>query len=126
MNVGRIGARTPLVDGPDKVAGKALFSADFQTGALVGAILRGTFGHAELLDVDTGAARAMPGVRAVITGADCDVPFGVLPIAENEFPLARERVRYRGEPIAAVAAVDAKTARAALDAIKISYREMPV
>ncbi len=125
MKLGRIGARTPLIDGPDKVAGKALFSADFQTGALVGAILRGTAGHAELRDVDVSAARAMPGVRAVITGADCDVPFGVLPIAENEFPLARDRVRYRGEPIAAVAAVDAKTARAALDAIRVSYQELP-
>ncbi len=56
----------------------------------------------------------MPGVRAVITGDDCDIAYGVIPIAQNEFPLARERVRYRGEPMAAVAADDAATARAAL------------
>ena len=53
----------------------------------------------------------MPGVVAVVTGADCDKTFGVLPIAYTEYPLARDRVRYRGEPIAAVAAVDDATAQ---------------
>jgi 4-hydroxybenzoyl-CoA reductase subunit alpha len=56
----------------------------------------------------------MPGVRAVITGEDFSAPYGVIPIAQNEWPLARERVRYRGEPVAAVAAVDQASAQAAL------------
>ena len=71
-----------------------------------GAILRSPLAHGRILRVDTSQARALPGVHAVITGDDCDVPYGVIPIAQNEFPLARERVRYRGEPIAAVAADD--------------------
>ncbi len=120
-----IGAPTPLIDGPDKVAGRALYSADLGGGAFVGRILRSPVAHAELLSIDTEAARALPGVRAVITGADCGVPFGVLPIAQNEFPLARGRVRYRGEPIAAVAADTAETAQAAMDLIHVSWRELP-
>ena len=54
----------------------------------------------------------LPGVKAIVTGADCDKTFGVLPIARSEHPLARDKVRYRGEPVAAVAAVDEATARA--------------
>ena len=53
----------------------------------------------------------LPGVKAVVTGADCDKTFGVLPIARSEHPLARDKVRYRGEPVAAVAAVDDATAK---------------
>src|SRR5690606_24281685 len=62
---------------------------------------------------------------AVVTGDDCRIPFGVLPIAENEFPLAREKVRYRGDPVAAVAAVDEATAARALDLIRVEYEKLP-
>ncbi len=95
------------------------------TSALVGRILRSPYAHAELLDVDTAAARALPGVVAIITGADCDKTYGVLPIAMNEYPLARDRVRYRGEPVAAVAAVDEETAERALALIRLNVRELP-
>ena len=67
----------------------------------------------------------MPGVVAIVTGDDCDKTFGVLPIARNEHPLARDRVRYRGEPVAAVAALDDATAREALRRIKFTVRELP-
>jgi 4-hydroxybenzoyl-CoA reductase subunit alpha len=67
----------------------------------------------------------LPGVVAVITGDDCDKPYGILPIAQNEYPLARDRVRYRGEPVAAVAAVDEKTAEEALRLIRMEVRELP-
>ena len=70
-------------------------------------------------------ALRLPGVKAVVTGADCDQTFGVLPIARSEHPLARDRVRYRGEPVAAVAAVDDATARRALGLIKMTVRELP-
>lgn len=63
-------------------------------------------------------AEALDGVVAVATGADCKVPFGVLPISENEFPLAREKVRYRGDPVAVVAAIDEATAVKALKLIR--------
>ena len=82
--------------------------------------------HAEILRIDTARARALPGVRAVITGEDCDVPFGILPIARNEYPLARGKVRYWGEAVAAVAAEDEQSARAALDAIEVEYRVLPL
>ena len=67
----------------------------------------------------------LPGVKAIVTGADCDKTFGVLPIARSEHPLARDKVRYRGEPVAAVAAVDDATARKALSLIKLKVRELP-
>ena len=111
-----IGERAPLVDGPEKVTGRAKYAADYRSpGALVGRILRSAVAHANVIAVDTSAAEALPGVEAVVTGEDSDQTFGVLPIAMNEYPLARERVRYRGEPVAAVAAVDVETAQRALD-----------
>ncbi len=121
-----VGARLPLIDGVDKVTGAARYTADLPAaGAFVGRILRSRWAHAELLEVDVTAARALPGVQAVITGEACDMPFGVIPIAQNEFPLARGRVRYYGDPIAAVAAVDDATADAALAAIRVRVRELP-
>ncbi len=121
-----VGSRVPMLDGPDKITGRAHYTADLPAlGALAGKILRSTKGHAEIVAVDTSAAEALTGVVAVVTGADCDKTFGVLPIAMNEYPLARERVRYRGEPVAAVAAIDDATALAALAKIKVTYRELP-
>ena len=64
-------------------------------------------------------------MRAVVTGDDCAVAYGVIPVAQNEFPLARERVRYRGEPVAAVAADDDVSARAALAAIELDIAPLP-
>jgi 4-hydroxybenzoyl-CoA reductase subunit alpha len=120
------GRRAPLVDGIEKVSGRAKYTADLEhRGALVGRILRSPYSHAELLGVDASKARALPGVVAVITGDDCDKPYGILPIAQNEYPLARDRVRYRGEPVAAVAAVDERTAEEALRLIRMEVRELP-
>ncbi|MFO1306987.1 MAG: 4-hydroxybenzoyl-CoA reductase subunit alpha [Burkholderiales bacterium] len=121
-----VGVRQPLVDGVEKVTGAARYTADLAPrGALVGAILRSPVAHARIRGVDTSRARAMPGVRAVVTGDDCPVAYGVIPIAQNEYPLARGRVRYRGEPVAAVAADDAATAQAALAAIELDLEELP-
>jgi len=78
--------------------------------------------HGEIVAIDVSEALKVPGVRAIVTGADCDKPFGVLPIARSEYPLARDRVRYRGEPVAAVAAIDDASAREALRRIKIKVR----
>jgi 4-hydroxybenzoyl-CoA reductase subunit alpha len=121
-----VGVRQPLIDGVEKVTGRAQYTADLPARhALVGSILRSPLAHAVIRGIDTRAARAIPGVRAVVTGDDCDVPYGVIPIACNEFPLARGRVRYRGEPVAAVAAVDEPTARAALAAIVLDLDPLP-
>ena len=121
-----IGVRMPLVDGPEKVSGKALYTADFiARDELTGRILRSPVAHARIVGIDASAAEALPGVHAVVTGRDCADTFGVLPIAMNEYALARDRVRYRGEAVAAVAAVDIATAQRALDAIEIEYEELP-
>ena len=117
---------TPLVDGIDKVTGRARYTADLDhDNALVGRILRSPISHGEILKLDVSKARALRGVVAVITGDDCPHTYGVLPIAMNEYPLARSRVRYRGEPIAAVAAVDAETAERAIGLIDLQLEKRP-
>src|SRR5438874_6757685 len=115
-----------MVDGPEKVSGRAKYTADLVLPAmLAGRIFRSPYSHAEILDVDVSEAARLPGVKAIVTGADCDKTFGVLPVARSEHPLARDRVRYRGEPVAAVAAVDDVTARRALSLIKLKIKELP-
>src|SRR5262245_54847797 len=121
-----IGAYVPMVDGPEKVSGRARYTADFiAPGMLAGRIYRSPYAHAEILEVDVADAAQLPGVVAIVTGADCDRAFGVLPIARNEHPLARDKVRYKGEPVAAVAAVDEATADKAARLIRMKVRELP-
>lgn len=121
-----IGVPKPLVDGPEKVSGKALYSGDFvPKNCLVGRIMRSPVAHAEIINIDISEAQKLPGVKVIITGDETDEPFGILPIARFEFPLARDKVRYRGEPIACVVAVDVETAQAAIDIIKFEYKELP-
>jgi 4-hydroxybenzoyl-CoA reductase subunit alpha len=118
--------RVPLIDGIEKVTGKALYTADLNhADALVGRIFRSPVSHGEILRLDVSKARALEGVVAIVTGEDCRHPYGVLPVAMNEYPMARDKVRYRGEPVAAVAAVDAATAQHALDLIEFEVRELP-
>src|ERR1700680_13088 len=121
-----IGSYVPMVDGPEKVSGRAKYTADLIVpGMLAGRIYRSPYSHAEILDVDISEALKLPGVKTIVTGADCDKTFGVLPIARSEHPLPRDRVRYRGEPVAAVAAIDDATAKEALRRIKLKVRELP-
>jgi 4-hydroxybenzoyl-CoA reductase subunit alpha len=116
----------PLIDGIDKVTGRARYTADLEhADALVGRIFRSPVSHGDIVRLDVERARALDGVIAVVTGDDCPHTYGVLPIAMNEYPLARGRVRYRGEPVAAVAAVDEATAARALDLIDLEVRELP-
>lgn len=121
-----IGLPQPLVDGIDKVTGRARYTADLPcTGALVGRIGRSTVAHGVIRGIDATRARALPGVRAVITGQDFAAPYGVIPIAQNEWPLARDRVRYRGEPLFAVAADHADAAEAAMAAVVVEIDPLP-
>lgn len=119
-------AGVPLVDGIDKVTGRARYTADLDhAGALVARIWRSPISHGEIARLDISKALALKGVAAIVTGEDCALTYGVLPIAMNEYPMARDRVRYRGEPIAAVAAVDEETAQRALDLIECEFRKLP-
>ena len=116
----------PLIDGVEKVTGRAIYTADLDhADALVGRIFRSPVSHGEIVRLDIEKARALDGVFAVLTGDDCPHSYGVLPIAMNEYPLARGRVRYRGEPVAAVAAIDAATAQHAIDLIEFEVRKLP-
>jgi 4-hydroxybenzoyl-CoA reductase subunit alpha len=126
MPAHNIGNYVPMIDGPEKVSGRAKFTADLVVpGALAGHIFRSPYSHAEILEIDVTEAAKLPGVKAIVTGADCDKTFGVLPIARTEHPLARDKVRYCGEPVAAVAAIDDATAKEALRRIKLKVRPLP-
>src|SRR5207244_2465691 len=69
-------------------------------------------------------ARRLPGVVAVLTGLDLPIKFGIMPVSQDERALESEKVRYVGDPVAAVAAVDEETAAAACDAIKVEYEPL--
>ncbi len=121
-----VGVPRPLVDGIEKVTGRARYTADLPfPGALVGRIGRSTVAHGLIRRIDATRALALKGVRAVVTGLDFAAPYGVIPIAQNEWPLARERVRYRGEPLFAVAADDDQAAAAALAAVVVEIEPLP-
>lgn len=123
-----IGTRVPRPDGLDKVTGRARYGADASApGQLVGMILRSPHAHAEIKNIDTSKADKIPGVKAIITSADLpDKVNGrrdMLDTLEN--CMARGRVLYDGHAIAAVAAIDADTAKKALKAIKVDYKILP-
>jgi 4-hydroxybenzoyl-CoA reductase subunit alpha len=121
-----IGERIPLVDGIEKVTGKAKYTADFETeDCLVGRILRSPVSHGRIIRLNTSKALELEGVVAIVTGADCSHTYGVIPIAMNEYPMARDKVRYKGEAIAAVAATSQAVADRALDLMVLEIEELP-
>ncbi len=117
----------PIVrdEGPAKVTGAARYSADVPLqGALWGKSLRSPLPHARIVRIDTSRAARLPGVRAVLTGAD--FPPALVGRRLKDQPIvARDRVRFIGERVAAVAAVDADTAEEALTLIDVEYEELP-
>jgi len=114
-----VGRSVPRMDAPGKVTGTALYAADFALpGMLYGKVLRSHEPHARLVRIDTGRAARLPGVRAVITAADVpDVRYGGS--VKDERVFARERIRFAGQPLAAVAATSLDAATAALAAIEV-------
>lgn len=121
-----VGQRTPRQDAQAKATGAFVYGMDFQVAdQLYGAILRSPHPHALIRSIDPSRARALEGVAAVLTAAD--LPPGLLmPGVVCDQPLlASERVRYHGEPVAAVAAVSPDVARQALDLIAIEYHPLP-
>jgi len=125
MALSVIGQRIRRVDAPAKVTGRARFVADhLPPGLLQGKVLRSERAHARLVRIDTSRAERLPGVRAVLTAAD--VPATLTGPSVKDRPiLARGVVRFVGEPIAAVAAVDAATAEEALGLIEVEYDDLP-
>jgi 4-hydroxybenzoyl-CoA reductase alpha subunit len=121
-----LGGRIPYVEGPFKVTGRAEYTDDLRRpGMLVGRLLRSPWPHARIRSIDVAAARAVPGVFAVMTGEKYPTPFGVLPITHDETALAVGKTRYIGDIVAAVAALDEPTAERAVDAIRVEYDLLP-
>ncbi len=120
-----IGKPVARPDGIDKVTGRGRYAADHPLpGTVWGKTLHSPYAHARIVSIDTSEARAVPGVYAVITGRDiAQGPWGR---AIKDSPvLAVDRVRFFGERVAAVAAVDEDIAQRALDLITVEYEELP-
>ena len=122
-----IGKRLPRVDGVVKATGEAKYAADLSLpGMLRGKMLRSPFPHARILHIDTRKAERLPGVRAVLTGKDT-IGFraGGISAQGDEPYLALDKVRFIGDALAAVAAIDEETAEEALGLIRVEYEELP-
>jgi len=122
-----IGKSMPRVDAKLKVTGQARFGADTSLpGMLHGKVLRSPYPHARILNIDTSRAERLPGVRAVVTAEDTPkIPFGFSPANHDKYPLANEIVRYVGDEVAGVAAIDEDTAKEALELIEVEYEPLP-
>ena len=122
-----VGQRLPMHDAAAKAKGTAQFTDDILLpGMLYGKILRSPLAHARILRIDTTQALKLPGVKGVVTGRDIpDRPYGIVPKARDEHALAREKVRYIGDDVAAVCAVDPEIAEEALELIRVDYEELP-
>ena len=122
-----VGLPLPRVDAVEKVRGQAVFGADVHLqGQLVAKFMPAPYAHAEIRSIDTSQAAALPGVLAVLTGADLPTPASFDPKARWYAYMARKFVVFQGQPVAAVAAVDLATAEQALNLIKVDYAPLPV
>src|SRR6266702_2717375 len=120
-----VGLSIPRPDGPDKVTGKIQYVADITPRGLLHAkLLRSPHAHARITRIDVSKARALPGVRAVLTAAD-------IPELKRKAPtrahavLAIDRVVFAGQPVAAVCADEVAIAEEALDLIDVEYQVLP-
>ncbi|MDO8691076.1 MAG: xanthine dehydrogenase family protein molybdopterin-binding subunit [Dehalococcoidia bacterium] len=125
MSYAIVGRSIPKVDARQKATGEAIYAGDLHMpGMLCGMILGSTRPHARLVAVDTSEAKLLPGVMAVVTGQDAGrVRIGRF--IKDRTILAVDKVRYIGEPVAAVAAVDRATAEQALSLIRVTYEDLP-
>jgi CO/xanthine dehydrogenase Mo-binding subunit len=120
-----VGLSVPRADALDKASGRAQYTDDLaRPGMLHVALVRSPHAHARIVSYDTAAARALPGVRAVITGADFK-PLRVGPFVKDETIFAMGKARYVGEPVAAVAATSLAAARAAARLVEVEYATLP-
>lgn len=128
-NYSAVGKDIPRTDGVDKVTGRAKFSDDVKLpGMLYGKVLRSPHPHAKISSIDTRRARDLPGVRAVVTGEDApDIRYGLVAFSLlcDRHILAKDKVRFVGESVAAVAALSPEIAEEAIDLIQVQYEPLP-
>lgn len=121
----QLGKNTVRKEAKDKVTGAAKYTNDFTDSPMLYArLLTSVHAHAQIVSIDTSKASAMPGVKAVITAKDYQVLCGTM--LQDRPPLAREKVRYYGEPVAIVVADDEMQAKAAAGKILVEYKPLPV
>ena len=133
-----VGHATPRIDAVERVTGKADYTGDIQLpGMLYARVLRSPHPHARITKIDAAKARALPGVKAIITHENCKVVWGsggisggaqyqdeVKKITKHRRYAFNNPVRFVGDPVAAVAAVDRHTAEEALQLIEVSYEPL--
>src|SRR5690349_15299496 len=120
-----VGKALRKVDATAKVTGVTKFADDlFLPRMLYAKLLRSPHPHARIVSIETSQALAVPGVKAVLTGRDLPIPFGILPVSQDEHALALDKVRFVGDPVAAVAATTEEAATAALDHIAVRYEPL--
>src|SRR4051812_34017804 len=121
-----IGKATAMVDAAGKSTGAGKYADDLSLpGMLIGKILHSPYPHARLKRIDTSRAEKVDGVVAVVTGKDAPNAYGILPVGHDEHAMATDKVRYVGDNIACVIAVDEATAEKALELIDIDYEVLP-
>lgn len=121
-----LGTSIPRMGGVERVTGAGIFGIDLSLpNALSGGILRSQYAHARIVSIDTSEAKVLPGVYAVVTAADApDVKYGRSTM--DRYILAKGKVRYMGDPVAAVAAESHAIVKQALKKIKVVYEPLPV
>jgi 4-hydroxybenzoyl-CoA reductase subunit alpha len=120
-----IGKPRRRVDGRAKVTGQTRFADDLMLPRMLHCkLLRAPLPHARIRRIDTTRAASHPGVHLVLTGHDVPIPYGILPVSQDEHALAQDRVRFVGDPVAAVIARDEATAVEALDLIAVEYEPL--
>lgn len=121
-----IGKARRRVDGRAKVTGRTTFADDIVLPRMLyGKLLRSSLAHARIAAIDTSAAETAPGVKLVLTGAHFPHAYGIMPVSQDEHALCRDRVRYVGDPVAAVVATSEREAADALDLIHVDYEPLP-
>ena len=120
-----VGRPNRKVDAVDKVTGRTKFADDlYPPQMLYCKILRSPHPHARITRIDTSTAKELPGVKGVLVGSDVPIPFGILPVSQDEHALAPDTVRFIGDPVAAVVAISEEIATETLDRIDVEYEQL--
>src|SRR5581483_6565758 len=121
-----IGKPTAMVDAAEKTTDAGKYADDLSLpGMLVGKILHSPYPHARIKKIDTSRAEKLDGVVTVVVGQDAPNPYGILPVGHDEHALATDKVRYVGDNVACIVAVDEATADRALELVDVEYEVLP-
>jgi 4-hydroxybenzoyl-CoA reductase alpha subunit len=122
---GAVGKPLRRIDARAKVTAETRFADDLSMpGMLHMKLVRSTVPHARIVEIDAARALAEAGVKAVLTGALFPIPYGIMPVSQDEHALCTDKVRFVGDPVAAVVAVDELTAQEAARLVKVTYEPL--